>query len=232
MSRTEINTALILCAGFGKRLNPLTNKIPKPLLEFNKITMLERCINMIIKLGIKKIFLNTFYLEDKIFRFIKNKKFMVDIHIVKDGEKILNTGGGILNMINNSIDNDFIIFNPDTLWSENYISEIKNMQNFYFSKKLNNLLLITNKKRSFDDNLSGDFDLKKNLLIKNKGKNYIYIGCQILNRNLFTKYKVENFPISEIWNELLLNDELNGYESSNKFYHLTNLEIFKKLKDL
>ena len=232
MNRMEINTALILCAGFGKRLNPLTNKIPKPLLEFNKITMLERCINMIIKLGIKKIFLNTFYLEDKIFRFIKNKKFMVDIHIVKDGEKILNTGGGILNMINNSIDNDFIIFNPDTLWSENYISEIKNMQNFYFSKKLNNLLLITNKKRSFDDNLSGDFDLKKNLLIKNKGKNYIYIGCQILNRNLFTKYKVENFPISEIWNELLLNDELNGYESSNKFYHLTNLEIFKKLKDL
>ena len=74
--------------------------------------------------------------------------------------------------------------------------------------------------------------MKKNLLIKNKSKNYIYVGCQILNRNLFTKYKVENFPISEIWNELLLNDELYGYESSNKFYHLTNLEIFKKLKDL
>ena len=53
-----------------------------------------------------------------------------------------------------------------------------------------------------------------------------------MNRNLFTKYKVENFSISEIWNELLLNDELYGYESSDKFYHLTNLEIFKKLKDL
>ncbi len=232
MNRMEINTALILCAGFGKRLNPLTNKIPKPLLELDKITMLEKCINVTIKLGIKKIFLNTFHLEDKIFEFIKNRKFLVDIQIIKDGKKILNTGGGILNMINNSIDNDFIIFNPDTLWSENYISEIKNMQNFYFSKRLKNLLLITNKKLSFDNNLSGDFDLKKNLLIKNKSKNYIYVGCQILNRNLFTKYKVENFPISEIWNELLLNDELYGYESSNKFYHLTNLEIFKKLKDL
>ncbi len=228
----KINTALILCAGFGKRLNPLTHKIPKPLLELNKITMLEKCINLIIKLGIKKIFLNTFHLENKILDFIKNKKFPIDIHIIKDGNKILNTGGGILNMINSSIENNFIIFNPDTLWSENYIDEIKNMQNFYFLKKLNNLLLIANQKLSFDEDLSGDFEIKKNLLNKNKSKNYIYIGCQILNRSLFKKYKVENFSISEIWNDLLLNNELNGYESFNKFYHLTNLQIFKKLEDL
>ena len=51
----KINTALILCAGFGKRLNPLTLETPKPLLELKKITMLENCINLIIKLGIKKI---------------------------------------------------------------------------------------------------------------------------------------------------------------------------------
>ena len=228
----KINTALILCAGFGKRLNPLTHKIPKPLLELNKITMLEKCINLIIKLGIKKIFLNTFHLENKILDFIKNKKFPIDIHIIKDGNKILNTGGGILNMINSSIENNFIIFNPDTLWSENYIDEIKNMQNFYFLKKLNNLLLIANQKLSFDEDLSGDFEIKKNLLNKNKSKNCIYIGCQILNRSLFKKYKVENFSISEIWNDLLLNNELNGYESFNKFYHLTNLQIFKKLEDL
>ena len=56
----QIRTALILCAGFGKRLNPLTEKIPKPLLELNNVTLLENCINLVIKLGIKKIFLNTF----------------------------------------------------------------------------------------------------------------------------------------------------------------------------
>ena len=52
----QINTALILCAGFGKRLNPLTQKTPKPLLELNSVTLLENCINLIIKLGIQKIF--------------------------------------------------------------------------------------------------------------------------------------------------------------------------------
>ena len=49
--------------------------------------------------------------------------------------------------------------------------------------------------------------------------------------NLFEKYNVKNFSILEIWNELLKKNELNGFESLNKFYHLTDLEIFKKLKD-
>ena len=71
----KITTALILCAGFGKRLNPLTLKKPKPLLELNNITMLENCINVNIKLGIKKIFLNIFHLDQQILNFIKKKKF-------------------------------------------------------------------------------------------------------------------------------------------------------------
>jgi MurNAc alpha-1-phosphate uridylyltransferase len=69
------------------------------------------------------------------------------------------------------------------------------------------------------------------LLKRSENNDFIYIGCQILNKKLFEKYKIQNFSISEIWNELLKNNKLNGYESNNKFYHLTNLETFKKLKD-
>ena len=69
----KINAALILCAGFGKRLNPLTLEVPKPLLELNKITMLENSINLIENLGIKEIFINTFHLRDQIQDFIKKK---------------------------------------------------------------------------------------------------------------------------------------------------------------
>ena len=227
----KIKTALILCAGHGKRLNPLTLETPKPLLKLNDLTILESCINLNLRLGVKKIFLNTFYLGDKIFDFIKNKDFPIDIQVVKDGKTILDTGGGILNMIKYSGDTDFLIFNPDTLWNDSYVEEINNMQNFYFSNSLNNILLLANKKLSFDSNLNGDFNLKDNLLKNSDIKNFIFIGCQILNKNLFVKYKVENFSISKIWNELLKNNKLNGFESLNKFYHLTNLEIFKKLKD-
>ena len=87
----KINTALILCAGLGKRLNPLTLTTPKPLLELKNITILERSINLIIKLGAKKIFLNTFHLSNQIFEFIKNRKFPIDIEIIEDGREILDT---------------------------------------------------------------------------------------------------------------------------------------------
>ena len=159
----KIKTALILCAGLGKRLAPLTLKTPKPLLELNNKTILENCINTTIKLGINKIFLNTFHLGEKVSNFIKNKNFPINIEIIEDGKEILNTGGGILNMINHSDDNDFLVFNPDTLWDERYVKEINNMQEYYFKNQLNNILLVTKKQLSFDQNLTGDFKLQKNL---------------------------------------------------------------------
>ena len=228
----RVKTAFILCAGLGKRLNPMTLETPKPLLKLNDKTMLEKCINMILELGIKKIFLNTFHLGNQISEFIKNKKFPIDIQIINDGNEILNTGGGILNMIKNSQDENFIIFNPDTLWGLNYLDEINNMQNLYFSNNLENILLCVKKNLSFDKNLKGDFNLINHSLRKNKDNDFIFIGCQILNKSLFNNYKLCNFSISEIWDELLNKNELNGFESINKFYHLTNLETFKKLQDL
>ena len=227
----KIQTALILCAGFGKRLNPITLNTPKPLLKLNNITMLENCINLIKTLGIKKIILNTFYQEEKIIEFLRKKKISPEIQIIKDGDQILNTGGGILKMINSSSENDFIIFNPDTLWDKRYVDDIFKMQDVYFSKKLNNILLLTNKELSFDKSLIGDFSFKNNL-IKKDNRDFIFIGCQILNKSLFKNYKIQNFSVSEIWNGLLENDKLNGFESFNKFYHLTDLKIFKKLQDL
>ena len=226
----KINTALILCAGFGKRLNPLTLKKPKPLLQIKNQTILESCIYTVIKLKVENIFLNTFYLSEQINEFIKNKNFPVKINIIEDGRDILDTGGGVLNMINHSDCSNFFVFNPDTIWNENYVNEINDMQKYYFQNELSNILLLVNKKLSFDNNLEGDFDLKDNMIEKNVEKKFIYTGCQILNKSLFNEYKVENFSVSKIWNKLLLKKQLNGFESTNKFYHLTNLEIFKKLK--
>lgn len=228
----RINTALILCAGFGKRLNPITLNTPKPLLEIKEVSMLERCINLIEKLGIQKILINTFYLKDQFSVFLNSKNFNIDIKIIEDGEHILDTGGGIQNMIKDSNEKDFIIFNPDTIWSNDYKDEILKMEKMYFSEKLENILLLANKKLSFDKKLKGDFNLKNNLINKEAEKEFIYIGCQIINKKLFIKEKIENYSILEIWNNLLDQEKLFGYESQKDFYHLTDLDIFKKLKDL
>ncbi len=225
----KINTALILCAGYGKRLNPLTLVEPKPLLKVNEITLLENCINLIKSLGIKKIILNTFYLKEKIESFVEKKKFNLDIKIINDGKEILNTGGGILNMINSSNESDFMTLNPDTVWDKNYLDVVQNMEKFYFSNKIKNILLLANRNLSFDKKLKGDFNLEENKIKKDDQNDLIYTGCQIINKSLFESYSVNNFSISEVWNELIGKNKLYGYESSEEFYHLTNLKVYEEL---
>ena len=219
----KINTALILCAGFGKRLNPLTLNIPKPLLEINNLTLLENTINLIKSLGIKKIKLNTFYLKDKIEILVKKKNFNIDIEIIEGGDEILGTGGGILNMIKAlpESETEFLVFNPDTIWEPSYLKTINEMIKFYFSNLNRNTLMIVNKNLSFDKSLKGDFTLFKkdddeikNLLGKFDENNFIFTGCQIINVKLFENFYTipfKNFSMSKVWKNLIDSDSLEIY---------------------
>ena len=225
----SVKTALILCAGFGKRLEPLTKSIPKPLLKIKDITLLERTLQIIDKLEIKEVKINTFYLEDQIIDFIKNYKSSLEIEIIKDGKEILDTGGGILNLINSSEDEDFIVFNPDTMWDIKYIDDLKSMIEYYDSNKLSNLLLVVNKKKCFDKCFIGDFELKNKSLFKYENNNFIYIGCQIINKKILNNISDTSFSISKVWNNEISKNNLNGFESTKEFFHVTDLEIFNEI---
>ena len=225
----KIKTALILCAGFGKRLNPITLKTPKPLITINDITLLQNTINLLEKLNIQNIKINTYYLQDQIVDFVLKNKMKFKIEIIKDGDKILDTGGGIFNLIKSSNEDDFIVFNPDTVWNSNYVEVIKNMIDFYYNKNLNNLLMVVNKNKSFDERFKGDFELKENKLLKQEQNNFIYTGCQIINKNLFKNIKDISFSILNIWNQQIKKEMLFGYESNENFVHITDLEIYKRL---
>ncbi len=225
----QINTALILCAGFGKRLLPLTQELPKPLLKIREITLLEKTINLVEKLKINKVKLNTFYLSNKIEKFVNNLNTKIKIELIKDGNEILDTGGGILNMIRDISEENFLVFNPDTIWEDNYIKYIHEMTDLYFKKKMNNILLVVNKDLSFDQRLKGDFNLVNGKLTKKNNRNFIYTGCQIVNKNIFTAIQKKNFSMNEVWNNHIKNLELFGYESKSKFLHVTDLEIYNKI---
>ena len=225
----KLNAAIIMCAGFGKRLKPLTNKLPKPLLKIDNKSLLENTIELLFKLNINKIFLNSHYLSQQIKKYILEKKLSKKIKVFEEKRKILGTGGGILNIIKSSKDKNYLVLNPDTIWNEKYLSEIVRMKNLYFSKKVLNMLLVVKKKRSFDKRLIGDFSMKKNILTYSSKKEYIFTGCQIINRDLFINIKKKIFPISLIWNKLLMDKNLYGYESKINFKHVTDIKIYKKL---
>ena len=224
----KIKTAFILCAGYGKRLNPLTLKTPKPLLKLKELSMLEHTINLIEGLGIKKIKINTFHLENQIINFISDHRLKKNIEIINDGKEILGTGGGIFNLINSSKDNDFLVFNPDTFWNSKYLDVINQMCDMYFNQKMKNCLLVVHKEKSYDPRLKGDFGMIGNTLIM-KNKIHIFTGCQIINKELFNGYSKKFFSISEIWNKSLHRNSLYGVESMEEFIHLTDLEIYDKL---
>ena len=225
----KVKSALILCAGYGKRLKPITNDTPKPLLEIKNTNLLDNTLNFVKSIGINNIKINTFYLGEKIQNFIENKNYSLNIEVLSDGEKLLDTGGGIFNLIKQSEDEDFLILNPDTLWNSNDINTFNEMEKYYFKNKIKNLLMVVNKEKSFDTRFKGDFSLNKNKLIKEVHNDFIYTGCQILNKKVFQNINSNIFSISEIWNNLIDNNELYGYESFNEFIHLTDLEIYKKL---
>ena len=227
----QIKTALILCAGFGKRFLPLTNSIPKSLLEINKKKLLDNAINFVFQIGIKKIKINTFHLGGQIEDFIKTINYSANIEIINDGKDILDTGGGILNLIKNTNEDDFLCLNPDTIWSVKDKNTIDKMQSFYFHNKITNLLMVVNRDKSFDTRFKGDFTFEKNQLSKLIKNDYIYTGCQIFNKKIFNNINKKIFSISEIWNDLLVKNELYGYESLNEFVHLTDIEIYNKLNN-
>jgi N-acetyl-alpha-D-muramate 1-phosphate uridylyltransferase len=227
-----IKKAMILAAGFGKRLNPLTITCPKPLLKIGNETLLSNTIKFLEKIKIDHVVINVHHLGDQIVNYIKKKKFNLSITVIKEEKNILDTGGGVKNAINHFSSEDFLIINPDTIWNTKYINEVNQMYKvFSLNKKNYCTMLVVNKLKSYDKSFKGDFSLK-NSLINRKEKNelkYIYTGIQIINPEVFISLEESSFSMNKVWNKLMENSELFGVESQIEFFHASTLDIYNSL---
>jgi len=226
-----IKHGMVLAAGLGKRMQPLTLKTPKPLLEINNISLLERAIKLLIKSGVEEISINVHYLPEQIEKFIEEKKFKVQVNISNETDALLDTGGGILEATKHFNDNPFYVINPDTLWSDRYIEEVKRLEDSYLKNKKPTLLLV-NKKLSFDGSFKGDFNLTNNQITREEKNDFIFTGLQIIQRNFLTSENSKVFSMNKIWNDLIANKELYGIESNLKFYHLNTHEMYLKISNI
>ena len=227
-----IKKAMILAAGFGKRIHPLTLKHPKPLLKIGKETLLSNTLKFLKLFGIKQAVINVHYLGEQIIDYINRNQFNLTINIVKEKDKILNTGGGVLNAIQYFSHEPFLIINPDTIWNSHYLKELKLMEKSFFeNKKSKCSLLVVNKKKSFDQSFKGDFNLKNNLINRKDKEDLdsIYTGLQIIKPEVFNGLSEEVFSINRIWDKLIQRNELYGTESNIDFFHVSTLDIYKRL---
>jgi len=227
-----IKKAMILAAGFGKRIHPLTLKSPKPLLKIGNETLLSNTLKFLELFGIKQVVINVHYLGEQIVNYINKNKFNLTISMVKEKDKILDTGGGVLNAIGYFLSDPFLIINPDTIWNSYYLKELKLMEKSFFENKKNKcFLLVVNKEKSFDQSFKGDFNLKNNLINRKHSDNlkYIYTGLQIIKPKVFSGYDAKVFSINKIWDKLIERNELHGMESNIDFLHVSTLNIYKNL---
>jgi len=226
-----IKKAMILAAGFGKRMFPLTKKIPKPLIKIGPKNLLERSIELLIKIGIDEIIINTHYLSKEIDNFLGSRNYQISISTIKE-EVLLDTGGGILNATKSFKDEAFFVLNPDTIWNKNYYEELKILENSYL-KNNKPILLLVDKINSHDKSFKGDFNfIENNCIIREASNQYIFTGAQIINRSIFETINENIFSMNLTWDKMMKEKKLLGQESSQTFFHVNNFKVYEQLNKL
>ena len=227
----NVKHAMILAAGLGTRMRPLTLDTPKPLIRVGSKNLLERSINLLENHGVEKIIINVHHLGDQIEKFILNIKSNIKIDISNEKNLLLDTGGGVKEGTKIFDKNPFFVLNPDTLWLSNYLDEMKSLEKIYFENKKPSLLLV-NKKLSFDTSFKGDFNLKDNIVSKDIENNFIFTGLQLIDRNCLNMINKKVFSMNEVWDKLIDENKLYGFESRQKFYHLNTENMYNKISNL
>ena len=224
----KTKTAMILAAGYGKRLKPITNNIPKPLIKIYNKSLLGYAIDTLFDIGIKNIIINTHYKAELINKYLEKNYKNSEIYISYE-KNILDTGGGFKNASKFLKEDLLLIINSDTFWN----SEIKkDLKNFLYDNKINNnncSLLLSNIKNSFGiDKSYGDFIVKKDLIYRNFNHNegLIYLGAQIIRKSILKHFTEKKFSFNEIWDFLIKEKKLTGVSIDTNWLHLGNINSF------
>ena len=227
----KIKHGMILAAGIGKRMHPLTLKTPKPLLEIKGVTLLERALNLLVSNGVEEVCINIHHLSDQIREYLSKLKSKANIEISSEEDLLLDTGGGVEKATKAFKKNPFFIINPDTLWSDKYYSEVQFLEKVYIKNKKPCLLLVK-KDLSLDKSFKGDFNLDGKLVSKDENNKYIFTGLQIITRDSLNLINKKVFSMNEVWKKLINEKNLYGVESNEKFYHLNTFEMYKKISKM
>ncbi len=232
---------MILAAGLGTRLHPLTDNKPKALVEINGISMLERTIKYLISYGFDEIIINVHHFAKKIINFLEeNNNFNIKIAISHENEVLLDTGGGLKKAAWFFDTNEpFLVHNVDIISNINLL----NLYNYHVENKALVTLAVTERKTSryllFDKTkqLCGweNIESKEKIITKanSETKLLAFSGIQIINPGIFNLMKQEGaFSIINTYLELSKHQRIVGYEHNNEYwFDIGKPEILKKAEN-
>jgi MurNAc alpha-1-phosphate uridylyltransferase len=229
-----IKHAIILAAGLGKRMLPLTNELPKPMVKIKGKPIIKHLIDLLDQIGIEKICVNVHYKSELLSDYlesIKNKKILIS----DETDELLDTGGGIKKAFDLLEEDNSFVFNSDILWNDVHVEQLRNMSEKFNTKDMDALLGLShiNKLEGYDG--LGDFCFTDSQIIeryKQGNENpYVYSGVQILKKYLLNSISETVFSVNKVWDIAIKSNTLYGFKLEHQIMHIGTPEMVERVND-
>jgi N-acetyl-alpha-D-muramate 1-phosphate uridylyltransferase len=181
--------AMVMAAGLGKRMRPLTATRPKPLVEVAGQTLLDHCLGRLRSAGVRKAVVNAHYLADALEAHLNNRVEGIEIAVSDERARLLETGGGLVKALPLIDCDPFLAVNSDNLWVDGPIDSLRLLAQSWGEEKMDALLLLVPLAKAHCHGGTGDFHLSREGRLRRKKPGgvapFVYTGIQMLSKRLF-----------------------------------------------
>ena len=201
------HTAMIMAAGLGKRMRPLTATRPKPLIEVNGKALLDHVLERLRHAGVRKVVVNVHYLADALEAHLQSRDHGLDVVISDERDLLLETGGGLVRAAP-LIDSDpFLALNSDNLWIDGPADTLKLLASHWDDGKMDALLLLVPQARALNHKGMGDFHMDSSGRIRRREKShvapFVFTGIQIVSKRLLRDAPNGPFSTNILWDRAI-----------------------------
>jgi MurNAc alpha-1-phosphate uridylyltransferase len=221
--RGQIAAAMVLAAGLGTRMRPLTERIPKPLIRLQGRALIDHALDRLAEAGVERAVVNVHHFADQIEAHLRTRA-APRIVISDERGVILETGGGVLKALPHLGPGAFIVHNSDSVWSEGARSNLKMLIGAWDSSRMAALLLLARRDESIGYDGRGDFHRDDAGLLRRKGKGeeaaYVFAGVSILTPALFGGVREEAFSLNAIFDRAIAGGALFGAVLDGTWMHV------------
>jgi len=218
-----IEKAMVLSAGLGKRMRPLTDNRPKPLVEVDGKPLLQHAFDRLAEGGVSTAIVNVHYLADQIEDFVAGVK-QPRVLISDERDALLDTGGGIVRALPLLGDAPFIVLNSDSIWIEGARPALERLREAWNEDEMDCLLLLASTVTSMGYDGIGDFTMDPDGLVKRRMENevapFVYAGLYIAHPRFFADAPEGAFSTNLLWDRAIEAGRLYGLRHDGIWLHV------------
>ncbi|HEY3918669.1 MAG TPA: nucleotidyltransferase family protein [Stellaceae bacterium] len=216
-----IETAMILAAGFGTRMRPITDHTPKPLVPLCGRALIDHGIDRLIAAGVKRVVVNTHYKAPMMAAHLAARK---DIEIVVSHEEtLLDTGGGVKNALAH-LGEAFYVVNADVFWLNARTPALLRLARVWGEKQLDALLMVQRTTSAIGYEGVGDFIVDPVGRVRRRGERevvpHLFAGFEVLSRRVFDESPEGAFSLNALWNRAIAAGRLEALIHDGEWFHV------------